>query len=64
MVEALKQLTSTLFAAGSDTASAGVIVTVFKWLTSSTVLPYFAIGIGCSLALFGVRVIRSVVWGA
>lgn len=58
MTEALTQLTSTLFASG------GVIPTVFSWVTGSTVLPYFAIGIGCSLALFGVKVIRSVVWGS
>lgn len=58
MSEALTQLTSTLF------GTSGVISTVFSWVTSSTVLPYFAIGIGCSLALFGVKVIRSVVWGS
>lgn len=58
MTEALGQLTSTLFGAS------GTITTVFGWVTSSTVLPYFAIGIGCSLALFGVKVIRSIVWGA
>lgn len=58
MTEALTQLTSTLFGTG------GVITTVFTWVTSATVLPYFAIGIGCSLALFGVKVIRSVVWGS
>lgn len=58
MSEALTQLTTTLFASG------GVIPTVFTWVTSTTVLPYFAIGIGCSLALFGVKVIRGVVWGS
>lgn len=58
MTEALGQLTSTLFGAN------GTITTVFGWITSATVLPYFAIGIGCSLALFGVKVIRSIVWGA
>lgn len=68
MGEALSQLVTTLFAtgggSGSSATSAGVIPTVFKWLTSDTVLPFFAIGIGCSLALFGVKVIRSVVWGS
>ncbi len=66
MTEALGQLVSTLFGTGGGEsgASAGTIVTVFNWLTSANVLPYFAIGIGCSLALFGVKVIRSVVWGA
>ena len=58
MSEALTQVTSTLFGAG------GVIPTVFGWVTSSDVLPFFAIGIGCSLALFAVKSIRGVVWGA
>lgn len=58
MSQALTQLTTTLF------GESGVISTVFSWVTSTTVLPYFAIGIGCSLALFGVKVIRSVVWGS
>lgn len=58
MGTALSELTTTLFGAS------GTITTVFGWITSADVLPYFAIGIGCSLALFGVRVIRSVVWGA
>lgn len=58
MAQALTQLTTTLFGAS------GVITTVFDWITSASVLPYFAIGIGCSLALFGVKVIRSVVWGS
>lgn len=50
MSQALTQLTTTLFGAS------GVITTVFSWMTSTDVLPYFAIGIGCSLALFGVKV--------
>lgn len=58
MATALTELTTTLF------GDAGVIPTVFGWITDSSVLPYFAIGIGCSLALFGVKVIRSVIWGA
>ncbi len=58
MDKALELLTSTLFGAN------GTISTVFGWVVSADVLPYFAIGIGCSLALFGVKVIRSVVWGA
>lgn len=58
MAQALTQLTTTLF--GTN----GVIPTVFTWITSETVLPYLAIGIGCSLALFGVKVIRSIIWGA
>lgn len=58
MAQALTAVTSTLFGTG------GVIPTVFSWVTSTDVLPFFAIGIACSLALFGVKAIRSVVWGA
>lgn len=67
MSEALTQLATTLFhvsSGASDTVATGVIPTVFSWITSTSVLPFFAIGIGCSLALFGVKVIRSIVWGA
>lgn len=67
MTEALSQLVTTLFhvnGGSSDLVPTGVIPTVFSWITSSAVLPYLAIGIGCSLALFGVKIIRSVIWGA
>lgn len=68
MGEALTQLVDTLFAPlgniSGGVQSGGVIPIVFKWVTSSSVLPFFAIAIGCSLALFGVKVIRSVVWGS
>lgn len=64
MAEALSQLVTTLFGTGGADSAAGVIPTVFTWITSTAVLPFFAIGIGCSLALFGVKVIRSVIWGA
>lgn len=61
MATALQQITTTLFGSGEN---AGVIATVFEWITSSDVLPFFAIGIACSLALFGIKAIRSVIWGA
>lgn len=64
MATALQQLANTLFAVGGEGKVAGVIPTVFSFITSETVIPFFAIGIGCSLALFGVKVIRSVVWGS
>lgn len=62
MADALYQLVHTLFQSTGNTL--GVIPTLFNWITSNSVLPYFAIAIGCSLALFGVKVIRSVVWGS
>lgn len=58
VAEGLVQVTSTLF--GSD----GAVPSVFEWITSSSVLPFFAVGIGCSLVLFGIKVVRSIVWGA
>lgn len=61
MGQALTQLTTTLFGTGE---TPGVIATVFEWMTSADVLPFFAIGIGISLALVGVKIIRSVIWGA
>lgn len=64
MATALQQLVTTLFSVGGEGKTAGVIPTVFSFITSEAVLPFFAIGIGCSLALLGVKVIRSVVWGS
>ena len=37
---------------------------VFGFITSETVLPYFLIGIGLSICLFVINMIRRVVWGA
>lgn len=37
---------------------------VFGFITSEAVLPYFLIGIGLSICLFVVNIIRRVVWGA
>ena len=48
----------------TEGSTAGVIPTVFTWITSTPVLPFLAIGIGCSLALFGVKIIRGIIWGA
>lgn len=33
-------------------------------VTNEAVLPYFIIGIGVSVLLVGIKVIKSVVWGA
>lgn len=61
MGTALTQLTTTLFGTGEN---AGVIATVFEWITSENVAPFFMIGISVSLALVGIKLIRSVIWGA
>lgn len=41
----------------------GPIPTVFDWITSAEVLPFFALGITVSLILFGVKIVRGVIWG-
>ena len=58
MPTALSAVATTIF------GESGVVPTVFTWITSTDVLPYFAIGIAASLCLFGVKVIRGIVWGA
>lgn len=58
MTEVVNQIGTTLFGA------TGFIPTAFAWVTSSEVLPFFCIGIACSGALFAVKAIKSVVWGA
>lgn len=42
----------------------GDVVTAMTSGELSALLPLFAIGIGASAVLFGVKVIRSLVWGA
>lgn len=42
---------------------AGPIPTVFGWITSAEVLPFFALGITVSLILFGVKIVRGTIWG-
>lgn len=40
------------------------VTSMFDFITSTDVLPWFAIGIVASLVLFGVKIVRRVVWGA
>lgn len=45
----------------------GWVGTVVSSITTgdlASLLPLFAIGIGISVLLFGIRAIRSIVWGA
>lgn len=46
------------------TAMITAITSMFTFITSENVLPWFAIGIVASLVLFGVKIVRRVVWGA
>lgn len=64
MASVVTTLIGYLFGSGSGTtATAGLIPTFFSWLTSATVLPYFAIGIAVSLLLLAVKVVRGAIWG-
>lgn len=42
----------------------GTVVTSITTGDLASLLPLFAIGIGISVLLFGIRAIRSIVWGA
>lgn len=41
----------------------GAINTFFDWLVSEPVLPFFLIGVGVSLLLLAVRVVKGIFWG-
>lgn len=45
------------------TAGTGPIPVVWSWITSADVLPFATLGIGVSLILFGVKVVRGTIWG-
>ena len=49
------EVVTALFSAGGTNQDPGALYAL---------LPYFAIGIACSVVLFAVRGIRSLVWGA
>ncbi len=42
----------------------GEVVTAVTTGELASLLPLFAIGIGISVLLFGIKAIRSIVWGA
>ena len=42
----------------------GTVVTSITTGQLASLFPLFAIGIGISVLLFGIRAIRSIVWGA
>ena len=46
------------------TAIIATVTEVFTMITSAAFLPYFVIGIGVSLVLTGVIIVRRIVWGA
>lgn len=57
IVTTLSNLTSALF------GESGAIPTFWTWLTGSTVLPYFLVGVGVSLLLLGIKVVKGIFWG-
>ena len=68
LISALKEFMVALFggtigSGESAVTTTGVIPTFFNWVTSPTVLPFFALGICVSLVLLAVKVVRGTVWG-
>ena len=68
LISALKVFMVALFggtigSGESAVTTTGVIPTFFNWVTSPTVLPFFALGICVSLVLLAVKVVRGTVWG-
>lgn len=51
-------------ALGTMITMVGNVITAVTTGSMSALLPVFAIGIAASVILFGVHVIRKVVWGA
>lgn len=56
IINVLQSISSGLFGEG------GAIPTFFSWLTGDA-LPYFLIGVGVSLLLLAIRVVKGVFWG-
>lgn len=57
---------TTIFATLQDgiTGMITAVTSMFEFITSANVLPWFAIGIVASLVLLGIKIVRRVVWGA
>lgn len=67
IVDVLKNIAVALFGGtiGSGDATqtvVGAIPTFFDWLTGPA-LPYFLIGVGVSLLMLAVRVVKGIFWG-
>lgn len=57
IVTVLQQISTALFGEG------GAITIFFEWLVDPKVLPYFLIGVGVSLLMLAVRVVKGIFWG-
>ena len=63
IADVLTDLATALFA-NPSTGDKGIVVQFFNWLTSTDVLPFFAIGIGVSILLLSVRLVKGAIWAA
>lgn len=61
IVSVLQQIADALFSTAAD--SQGAVVIFWEWLTSTAVLPYFLIGVGVSMLLLAVRIVKGIFWG-
>ena len=57
IINVLQNITTGLF--GAD----GAIPTFWNFLTGEDVLPYFLIGVGVSMLLLAVRLVKGIFWG-
>lgn len=63
IITILQQIASALFAPVTEAGTGGAVPIFWAWITSETVLPFFLIGVGVSLLLLAIRVVKSVFWG-
>lgn len=57
VITVLQNIATALFGTG------GAIPTFWTWLTGETVLPYFLIGVGISVLLLGIKIVKGIFWG-
>lgn len=57
IITVLSDIATGLFGTG------GAIPTFWTWLTGATVLPYFLVGVGVSLLLLAVKIVKGIFWG-
>ncbi len=64
IVDVLQNIAIALFGGtlGEETV-VGAIPTFWNWLVDPQVLPYFLVGVGVSLLLLAVRVVKGIFWG-
>lgn len=64
IIDTLQAVAVALFGGTLDeTTVTGAIPTFWNWLTGEQVLPFFLIGVGVSLLMLAVRIVKSIFWG-